>query len=164
MLKGLVYKGRLIMSRGINKVILLGNIGQEPELKRFNNGGCVSNISLATSSSWNDKRSGEKKEITEWHKLVFSGKSAEILVQYCRKGSKLFVEGRLQTRKWQNQSGHEQYTTEIKVSDFKMLDTKQNVIQSKGTFDIPAQIKDQNISEMAYSPNNEVDWDDDIPF
>lgn len=85
------------MGRGINKVILLGNLGQQPELKRFNNGACVSNVSLATSSSWKDKNSGEQKEITEWHKLVFSGKSAEILAQYCRKGSKLFVEGRLQT-------------------------------------------------------------------
>jgi single-strand DNA-binding protein len=161
------------MSRGINKVILLGNLGQQPELKHFNNGDCVSNVSLATSSSWKDKNSGEKKEITEWHKLVFSGKSAEILTQYCRKGNKLFVEGRLQTRKWQNQSGVEQYTTEIRVLDFQMLDSKQSVTQSSNTlekqnntFEKPINTQNPKIPETVQSQYNkdEIDWDDGIPF
>jgi single-strand DNA-binding protein len=159
------------MSR--NKVILLGNLGQQPELKHFKNGTCVSNVSLATSNSWKDKNSGEKKEITEWHKLVFSGKSAEVLAQYCRKGSKLFVEGRLQTRKWQNQSGVEQYTTEIRVLDFQMLDSKQSVSQSANTqeksnksFEKPTYTHNPNIQEPAQNQYNkdEIDWDDEIPF
>ena len=161
------------MSRGINKVILLGNLGQQPELKHFNNGACVSNVSLATSSSWKDKNSGEKKEITEWHKLVFSGKSAEILAQYCRKGSKLFVEGRLQTRKWQNQSGVEQYTTEIRVLDFQMLDSKPSVTQSASTqerpnvpFEKSTYTQNKSIPEPVQNQYNkdEIDWDDDIPW
>jgi single-strand DNA-binding protein len=160
------------MSRGINKVTLLGHLGQQPELKHFNNGACVSNVSLATSNSWQDKSSGEKKEITEWHKLVFSGKSAEILTQYCRKGSKLLVEGRLQTRKWQNNSGYEQYTTEIKVLDFHMLDSKQSIPQSNdtlakqnNTFEKPDYTQrgsnPQPVPEMS---EPDIDFDDDIPF
>jgi single-strand DNA-binding protein len=161
------------MSRGINKVILLGNLGLQPELKRFKNGDCMSNASLATSSSWKDKNSGDKKEITEWHKLVFSGKSAEILVQYCRKGSKLFIEGRLQTRKWQNPSGVEQYTTEIRVLDFQMLDSKQSVSQSANTqgkpiqpFVKPTYTQNPSIPDPVQNQYNkdEIDWDDGIPF
>lgn len=114
------------MSRGVNKVILVGNIGQDPEVRYLPNGGAVANVNLATSESWTDKNSGQKQEKTEWHRIVFFGKLAEIVSQYVKKGSKLYVEGKLQTRKWQDQAGNDKYTTEIVVDGFsgqmQMLD------------------------------------------
>lgn len=101
--------------RGVNKVILLGNVGQDPEIRYMPSGGAVCNVTLATSETWNDKQTGEKKERTEWHRVVFMGKLAEIVGEYVTKGTKLYVEGKLQTRKWQDQSGQEKYTTEILV-------------------------------------------------
>ncbi|HEX4872054.1 MAG TPA: single-stranded DNA-binding protein [Nevskiaceae bacterium] len=110
------------MARGVNKVILIGNLGKDPEVKTFGNGGKVANTSLATSESWTDRQSGEKKELTEWHNLVFSDKLADIAERYLKKGSKVYVEGSLRTRKWQDQSGADRYTTEIRVRDMQMLD------------------------------------------
>lgn len=114
------------MSRGINKVILVGNVGQDPEVRYLPNGGAVANVSLATSDSWMDKNSGQRQERTEWHRVVFFGKLADVVGQYVKKGSKLYVEGKLQTRKWQDQSGQDRYTTEIVVDGFsgqmQMLD------------------------------------------
>jgi len=114
------------MSRGINKVILVGNLGQDPEVRYLPNGGAVANITLATSESWMDKNSGQRQEKTEWHRVVFFGKLADIVSQYVKKGSKLYVEGKLQTRKWQDQSGNDRYTTEVVVDSFngqmQMLD------------------------------------------
>lgn len=114
------------MSRGINKVILVGNIGQDPEVRYLPNGGAVANVNLATSESWMDKSSGQRQEKTEWHRIVFFGKLADVVGQYVRKGSKLYVEGKLQTRKWQDQNGNDRYTTEIVVDGFsgqmQMLD------------------------------------------
>lgn len=116
-------------SRGINKVILVGNLGQDPEVRYMPSGGAVTNITVATSESWNDKQSGEKKERTEWHRVVFIGKLAEIAGEYLKKGSQVYVEGKLQTRKWQDQSGQDKYTTEIMVDSFtgvlQMLGGKQ---------------------------------------
>jgi len=161
------------MSRGINKVILIGNLGQQPELKNFNNGTFVSNISLATSSNWTDKNSGERKDSTEWHKLVFMGKSAEILAQYCHKGSKLYIEGRLQTRKWLNQSGNEQYTTEIKVLNFQMLDSKHSFEKQDNSVAKPKHIAEQTMqtknkfytqSGQEQYNKDEIDWDKEIPW
>lgn len=118
------------MSRGINKCILVGNVGQDPEVRYLPNGGAVANITLATSESWTDKNSGQKQEKTEWHRVVFFGKLADIVSQYVKKGSKLYVEGKLQTRKWQDQSGNDKYTTEIVVDGFsgqmQMLDGRQD--------------------------------------
>jgi len=118
------------MSRGINKVILVGNLGQDPEVRYLPNGGAVANITLATSESWTDKNSGQKQEKTEWHRVVFFGKLADIVSQYVKKGSKLYVEGKLQTRKWQDQQGNDKYTTEIVVDGFsgqmQMLDGRQD--------------------------------------
>ena len=115
------------MSRGINKVIIVGNLGQDPEVHMLPNGGQVTNVSLATSESWTDKNSGQKQEKTEWHRVVFFGKLAEVVSQYVKKGSKLYVEGKLQTRKWQDQSGNDRYSTEIVVDSFngqmQMLDS-----------------------------------------
>jgi len=112
------------MARGVNKVILIGNLGKDPEMKSFPNGDAYCNLTLATSESWTDKTSGEKKERTEWHNLVFTRKLAEIVGQYLKKGSKIYVEGSLRTRKWQDKEGHDRYTTEIQVNDMQMLDGK----------------------------------------
>ena len=113
--------------RGVNKVILLGNLGKDPDIKYMPNGNAVANITLATSETWNDKSSGEKKEKTEWHRVVFFGKLAEIVGQYLKKGSKIYIEGKLQTRKWQGQDGQDKYTTEVVLQRFSgvltMLDS-----------------------------------------
>lgn len=115
------------MSRGINKVILVGNLGQDPEIRYLPDGSPVANVNLATSESWMDKNSGQRQERTEWHRVVFFGKIAEIVAEHVKKGSKLYVEGKLQTRKWQDQSGQDRYTTEIIVDGFtgqmQMLDS-----------------------------------------
>lgn len=110
------------MSRGVNKVILIGNIGSDPEVKYTASGVPVANFSLATSESWTDKASGQRQERTEWHRLVLWRKLAEIAGQYLKKGSKIYVEGRLQTRSWDDQSGQKRYMTEIVVDDMQMLD------------------------------------------
>ncbi|WP_416410490.1 single-stranded DNA-binding protein SSB1 [Pantoea sp. App145] len=103
-------------SRGVNKVILVGNLGQDPEVRYMPNGGAVANITLATSESWRDKQTGENKEITEWHRVVLFGKLAEVAGEYLRKGSQVYIEGQLRTRKWQDQGGQDRYTTEIVVN------------------------------------------------
>ncbi|TJY56772.1 single-stranded DNA-binding protein [Sinimarinibacterium sp. CAU 1509] len=109
------------MARGVNKVILIGNLGKDPEVRYFPNGDAVCNVTVATSDSWTDKQSGEKKERTEWHNVVFTRKLAEIAGQYLKKGAKVYVEGSLRTRKWEK-DGVERYTTEIMVNDMQMLD------------------------------------------
>jgi single-strand DNA-binding protein len=111
------------MARGINKVILIGNLGKDPEVKSFPNGGQVCNVSLATSESWKGK-DGQQQEHTEWHNLVFNDKLAEIAGKYLRKGSKVFVEGKIRTRKYQDKEGKERFITEIRVADMQMLDGK----------------------------------------
>lgn len=111
-------------SRGINKVIIVGNIGQDPEVRFMPNGGAVANFTVATSETWKDKQSGEQKEKTEWHRIVMYQRLAEIAGEYLKKGSKVYLEGRLQTRKWQNQQGADQYTTEIIANDMQMLDSR----------------------------------------
>ncbi|EHD20190.1 MULTISPECIES: single-stranded DNA-binding protein SSB1 [Brenneria] len=103
-------------SRGVNKVILVGNLGQDPEVRYMPNGGAVANITLATSESWRDKQTGEQKEKTEWHRVVLFGKLAEVAGEYLRKGSQVYIEGSLQTRKWTDQSGVDKYTTEVVVN------------------------------------------------
>ena len=105
-------------SRGVNKVILVGNLGQDPEVKYTPNGGAITTISIATSESWKDKNTGETKEKTEWHRVVFFGKLAEIAGEYLRKGSQVYVEGKLITRKWQDNAGQDKYTTEVVVDGF----------------------------------------------
>lgn len=112
------------MSRGINKAILIGHLGADPEIRYMPSGQAVANVSLATSESWKDKQSGEAQERTEWHRVCFFNRLAEIVGEYCRKGSKVYIEGRIQTRKWQDQNGVERYTTEIIASEMQMLDSK----------------------------------------
>ena len=110
--------------RGVNKVIIIGNLGADPEARQFNNGGNVTNISVATSEQWTDKQSGEKKEATEWHRIVLFNRLGEIAAQYLRKGSKVYIEGSLRTRKYQDQSGQDKYITEIRADQLQMLDGK----------------------------------------
>jgi single-strand DNA-binding protein len=113
------------MARGINKVILIGNLGKDPEVRYMSSGSAVANLTLATSESWKDKQTGEQQERTEWHNLVFYGRLAEIAGEYLKKGSKIYAEGRLQTRKWQDKNtGTDRYTTEIIVNDMQMLDSR----------------------------------------
>lgn len=109
------------MARGINKVILIGNLGQDPDIRYTQSGAPVANLSLATAESWRDRETGEQNERTEWHRLVMFGRTAEVAQQYLKKGSQIFVEGRLQTRKWQDRDGNERYTTEVVVNDMQML-------------------------------------------
>ncbi|HEB63146.1 MAG TPA: single-stranded DNA-binding protein, partial [Gammaproteobacteria bacterium] len=109
------------MARGINKVILVGNLGNDPETRYMPNGNAVTNITIATSDSWKDKQSGEQQERTEWHRVVFFNRLAEIVGEYLRKGSQVYVEGRLQTRKWQDNNGNDRYTTEIVANEMQML-------------------------------------------
>ena len=112
------------MARGVNKVIIVGNCGQDPETRFMPSGGAVTNLSIATSESWKDKTSGQPQERTEWHRVVFFNRLAEIAGEYVKKGSKLYVEGALRTRKWQNKEGQDQYTTEIVASEMQMLDSR----------------------------------------
>jgi len=112
------------MSRGINKVILIGNLGADPETRHTAGGSAVTNLSLATSESWRDKQSGDMQEQTEWHRVVMFSKLAEIAGEYLRKGSKVYVEGRLQTRKWQDRDGNDRWSTEVVANDMQMLDSR----------------------------------------
>ncbi|MDC9598015.1 single-stranded DNA-binding protein SSB1 [Xenorhabdus anantnagensis] len=173
-------------SRGVNKVILVGNLGQDPEVRYMPNGGAVANITLATSESWRDKQTGEMREKTEWHRVVIFGKLAEVAGEYLRKGSQVYIEGSLQTRKWQDQSGQDRYTTEVAVNP---IGGTMQMLGSRGgaaSQDAPAQggwgqpQQPQATSQQfsggapsrpAQSPSpapqsNEpsMDFDDDIPF
>lgn len=143
------------MARGVNKVIIIGNLGQDPEVKYMPNGNAVANITVATSESWKDKNTGENVDKTEWHRVVFFRRLAEIVGEYLKKGSKIYVEGKLQTRKWQDKQNVDHYTTEIIANEMQMLDSR-NSVQNN---DAPAQ--DQ--PSPAPVPGNS-DFDDDIPF
>ena len=150
------------MARGINKVILIGNLGKDPETRYMPSGGAVTNVTLATSESWKDKNTGEQQERTEWHRVVFFNRLGEIAGEYLKKGSKIYVEGSLRTRKWQGQDGQDRYTTEIVGSEMQMLDSK----GGSAAFDSapPAQrpAAQPQSAPAASMPDN--DFDDDIPF
>ena len=148
-------------SRGINKVILVGNLGNDPEVKHTNSGSAIANLTVATSEEWNDKTTGEKREAVEWHRVVLFGKLAEVAGEYLRKGSQVYIEGQLRTRKWTDNAGVEKYTTEIVVGMngvMQMLGGKQ---EGK-----PQQPKPQQQSKPAPSGQYEpsTDFDDSIPF
>ena len=147
------------MARGINKVILIGHLGQDPEVKYMPSGQAVCNISVATTESWNDKSSGEKIEKTEWHRVVFFRRLAEIAGEYLRKGSQVYVEGRLQTRKWQDQSGSDRYTTEIVANDMQRLGSK-----GSGAAMIHQEGASSPEPVQATTGSSTDDFDDDIPF
>ncbi|MDE3021350.1 MAG: single-stranded DNA-binding protein [Pseudomonadota bacterium] len=155
----------------VNKVILIGNLGRDPEMRYATNGDAIANLAIATSEQWKDK-SGEKQEKTEWHKVVFFGKLAEIVSQYLKKGSSIYLEGKLQTRKWQNKEGQDQYTTEIVGERMQMLGSKSeggSATQNRSP-DQPAVSSaghSENRSQNHASTNkhdNFEDFSDDIPF
>lgn len=123
--------------RGVNKVILVGTLGKDPETKTFPNGGSLTQFSIATSESWMDKSTGERKEQTEWHRIVLHNRLGEIAQQYLRKGSKVYIEGSLRTRQWTDQNGQERYSTEIRGDQMQMLDSRQQGEQSGGDFNQP---------------------------
>ena len=155
------------MARGVNKVIIVGNLGQDPEVKYMPSGQAVCNISVATTDSWSDKASGEKQEKTEWHRVVFFRRLAEIAGEYLKKGSQVYIEGRLQTRKWQDQSGAEKYTTEIIANEMQMLGGRGGGA-SGGGFDAPPAAGEgygsSSSAPAKSAPSTADDFDDDIPF
>jgi len=157
------------MARGVNKVILVGNLGNDPDTRYSPNGSAVTKISVATAESWKDKQSGEKQEKTEWHRVVFFGRLAEIAKEYLTKGSQVYIEGRLQTNKWQGQDGQDRYTTEIVASDMQMLGGRGGGGGGGGTADWSNQQPAQNSSQAqpqaapASAPPAD-DFDDDVPF
>ena len=148
----------------VNKVILIGNLGKDPEVKFLPSGNAVCNLTLATSEKWKDKNTGQPQEKTEWHRVVFFGKQAEALGEYCKKGSKLYVEGSLETRKWQDQSGADRYTTEIKGRLFDFLDSKgSNDNQSQGQQQQASPAAQPQVNKVP-APSNFDNFEDDIPF
>ena len=157
------------MARGVNKVILVGNCGQDPETRVIpSTGASVTNLSVATSESWKDKVTGDQQELTEWHRVVFFNRLAEIAGEYVRKGSKLYIEGSLRTRKWQGQDGQDRYTTEIVGSEMQMLDSRGSSPSGEfsGSND---QIKNNEFSNQSSSESSSGSqsldaFDDDIPF
>ncbi|SER26016.1 single-strand binding protein [Rosenbergiella nectarea] len=157
-------------SKGVNKMILVGRLGQDPEVRYAPSGACFANLSVATSESWRDKQTGEQKEITEWHRVVISGKLAEIAGEYLRKGSEVYLEGKLRTRKWQDQSGNDRYTTEIQVGingTMQMLGGKQRDNGNSKGNNSPSDNSGWGKPKMPQSnSSNEppMDFDSDIPF
>ena len=149
------------MARGVNKVILIGNLGLDPEVRYLPNGGAVANVSLATAESWKDKQSGEKQERTEWHRVVFFGRLGEIAGEYLKKGSKVYVEGRIQTRKWKDNAGQDRYTTEIVGNEMQMLDSRGGGV-STGDFSAAESSAPSPSAPAPAAPS--ADFDDDIPF
>ncbi len=151
------------MARGVNKVILVGNCGKDPDTRYTPSGSAVTNISIATSEQWTDKQSGQKQERTEWHNVVFFNRLAEIAGEYLRKGSQVYVEGSLRTRKWQDKTGNDRYTTEIVASEMQMLGSR----SGGGDYSAPQQqnkaTEDQSAPSSSQAPVDET-FDDDIPF
>lgn len=162
------------MARGINKVILIGHVGGDPEVRYMPSGGAVTSLTVATNEAWKDKQSGEAQERTEWHRVVFFNRIAEIAGEYLRKGSKVYVEGSLKTRKWQDKNGVDRYTTEIIGAEMQILDSKPGAGgASSDQYDARGSSRsEQGGSSHGNAPqqnktssfNQEPQFDDDIPF
>ena len=164
------------MARGINKVIIVGNLGQDPETRYMPSGNAVTNINVATSESWKDKQTGQQQERTEWHRVVMFNKLGEIAGQYLKKGSKVYIEGSLRTRKWQGQDGQDRYTTEIVANEMQMLDSRggggdysppPQSQENWGQQSKPSQPQAAPQAAPDYDAGNKGgfgDFDDDIPF
>ena len=142
--------------RGVNKVIIIGNCGSDPEVKQFANGGSVTTISVATSEQWNDKQTGERREQTEWHRISLYNKPAEIAAQYLRKGSQVYVEGSLRTRKYQDQNGQDRYVTEIRADQMQMLGGNQNAQQNNGGYQQQSQPQPNAYAQAALNTAQNV--------
>ena len=141
------------MSNGLNKVLIIGNLGNDPEIKYTQSGSPVANLSIATSERWKDKNSGEQKEQVEWHRVVLFSRLAEIAEQYLKKGSKVFIEGKLQTRDWEDSEGKTRYTTEIIAREMSMLDSRQSADNSQ-----------QPRSDSTAEGKSDENFEEDIPF
>jgi single-strand DNA-binding protein len=164
------------MARGINKVILIGHLGQDPEVRALPSGSSIANLRIATTESWKDKQSGEFKEQTEWHTVVLFGRTAEVAAEYLKKGSQVFIEGRLRTRKWQDKTGNDRYSTEIVGNDMQMLGGRGQgaggggeggrAAYGGGGRAAPAPKSEGGGGEFSDAPatSTEHDFDDDIPF
>ncbi|MBL3589922.1 MAG: single-stranded DNA-binding protein [gamma proteobacterium endosymbiont of Lamellibrachia anaximandri] len=154
------------MARGINKVILIGNLGKDPETRYMPSGGAVTNVTVATSESWKDKNTGQQQERTEWHRVVGFNRLGEIMGEYLKKGSKVYIEGSLRTRKWQGQDGQDRYTTEIVASEMQMLDSRGGGSASFDSAPAPQRSapSQPQASAPAPAPMPDNDFDDDIPF
>lgn len=166
------------MARGVNKVTLIGNLGKDPETRYMPNGGAVTNVTIATSMSWKNKQTGQQEEKTEWHNVVFFNKLAEIAGEYLKKGSKIYTEGYLRTRKWQDKSGNDRYTTEVVGKEIQMLDSRasnsdktaapaannnSSALQPNNSSPV-AQANNSGPAPMPEDYQSEPDFDDDIPF
>lgn len=156
------------MARGVNKVILVGNVGADPEVRSMPSGNAVATLSVATSEAWKDKQTGEKQERTEWHRVVCFNRLGEIVGEYVRKGSKLYIEGSLRTRKWQDQQGQDRYTTEIVATEIQMLDSKSGPLNYD---DMPSSANSSQSASKFSSNNSDAnqsksleELEDDIPF
>ena len=147
------------MARGVNKVTLIGNLRNDPELRSTQSGSAVANITLATSESWRDKETQETKERVEWHRVIFFGRLAEVVNEYLRKGSQVYVEGRIQTRKWQDKDGNDRYTTEIVANEMQMLGSRGTNSESPANQQSASTSQPASQSAIVNEP-----FDDDIPF
>ena len=158
-------------NRGINRVILIGNLGQDPEVRYMPNGNAVANFSVATSESWKDKQTGETRDRTEWHRVVVFGKLAEIAGEYIKKGTQVYLEGQLQTRKWQDQSGQDRYTTEVVINPIggtlQILGSRENGADDRENSTQNSSSRQPNKNAPApqpKAPEPPMDFDDDIPW
>ena len=159
------------MARGVNKVILIGNLGADPEVRYMPSGGAVANVRIATTETWKDRQTGESQERTEWHRVVLYGRLGDVAKEYLRKGSRVYVEGRIQTRKWQGQDGQDRYTTEIVANDMQMLDRREGSAPWAGPEPPGDEPADSTAPSRATAraasrpgPVPEPDLNDDIPF
>ncbi len=156
------------MARGINKVILIGNLGADPETRSMPSGGTVTNIRIATSESWKDKQSGEQKERTEWHSVVMFARLGEIAAEYLRKGSQVYIEGALRTRKWQDKEGRDRYTTEIIANEMQMIGGRGGSAAGGGGGGGGSEYRERpaapESAPAAAGGSGPSDFDDDIPF
>jgi len=154
----------------VNKVILLGNLGADPEVRYMTNGEAMANIRMATTETWRDKATGDKKDATEWHRVVFFGRLAEIVKEYLKKGSSVYIEGRIRTRKWQDKEGQERYTTEIEANEMQMLGGRQSASSSGGEAEFGGSMPSQPAPAASGARSAPAkkdpfgDMDDDIPF
>lgn len=146
------------MARGVNKAILIGHLGRDPEIRYSPSGVAIANVNIATTESWKDKNTGEQQEKTEWHRLVFFGRLAEVVGEYLKKGSQVYIEGRLQTRKWQDKEGNDRWTTEIVANDMQMLGGSGGSKNQDSGYDHASENQDHS------GGGGSDDFDDDIPF
>ena len=153
------------MARGVNKAIIVGNLGRDPEVRYTANGSAVANVTIATSESWKDKQSGERQERTEWHRVVFFGRLAEIAEEYLKKGSQVYIEGSIRTQKWQDkESGQDRYTTEIVARDMQMLGSRGGEASGASDDDYSSATRSATASSGGGASGRDPDLDDDIPF